>query len=147
MPSQKITITKDLIAPCGMNCAICSGYIGFSRNLSPSQRRRFKVGDCKGCRARGKLCAFLKKQCTPTKNIRNQKIKYCYECKIFPCENLSKLDKRYKENYDYSFIENLKMIKKKGITKFIKLEKQKFRCPKCGGTVNVHTKKCTDCKL
>ena len=48
-------IKKELIAPCGMNCAICIGYFGYTMS---GDKRKIK---CKGCIPSGKSCAFIKK--------------------------------------------------------------------------------------
>jgi hypothetical protein len=131
---------RDLIAPCGMNCGICSGYLAYSRNIP---KKRGKIIHCIGCRPRNKQCAFLKGYCT---RLRNGKIGFCYECSDFPCYRLGHLDKRYRERYGMSMIENLNEIKKDGIDKFLKNQREKYRCPKCGGVICIHNKKCFDCE-
>jgi hypothetical protein len=39
---KSISVSKELIAPCGMNCAVCSRYLSYVNNVKPSQ--------CAGCR-------------------------------------------------------------------------------------------------
>jgi len=46
-----------------------------------------------------------------------------------------------------SEIENLLFIKEKGIREFIRNEKQKWSCSKCGGTINVHKGICSRCGM
>jgi len=130
-------IESDLIAPCGMNCAICVGFFGYAVN---GRKRKKK---CIGCRLRNKHCVFLKKGCD---NLTKNKIAFCFECNDFPCEKLEKLDKRYREKYNMSMIENLKYIEKYGMDKFLKNERKRWKCPKCGEIICVHTKKCYFCK-
>ena len=36
-------------------------------------------------------------------------------------------------------------MKDKGINEFLKHQEEKHRCPKCGGVISVHDKKCYDC--
>jgi len=127
----------DLIAPCGMNCRICMGYFGYCVN----GRKRKEA--CIGCKARDKSCAFVKKDC---ENLTKKKVSYCFECVDFPCEKLVKLDKRYREKYDMSMIENLKYIEKNGIDKFVKKEKERWKCPNCGDLICVHDKRCYNCE-
>jgi len=129
-------LKQELIAPCGMNCRICIGYFGYAVN----GRKRKMI--CTGCRNRNKNCAFIKKQC---EKLSKKEIDYCFECEIFPCKNLEKLDKRYQEKYDMSMIENLKLIKKNGIDLFLKQQEEKYRCPECSGIICVHDKKCYNC--
>jgi len=134
-------ITKfspKLIAPCGMNCAVCRGYLTYTHNIP-----RGKGGPrCIGCRPRKKLCAFLKGQCVL---IRENKIQFCYQCQKFPCRRLLVLDQRYRTKYHTSFVSNLKTIKKIGLSKWIKSQEKKWRCQNCGGVVCVHDRKCYDC--
>jgi hypothetical protein len=133
-------IDKQLIAPCGMNCAICSGYLAYKNNL---QKIR---GKCKGCRPRNKQCAFLKKRCEDNLKLLKGEIDFCYECHCFPCRGLERLDNSYKQKYGMSMIENLIEIKNKGIQKFIKNQYKKYKCPTCDGLISVHCKKCFSCE-
>ena len=132
---------NKLIAPCGMNCEICSGYLAFKHDV---KNKGVKMPYCIGCRPRDKKCVFLKKRCTI---LMKEKVKYCYQCKKFPCESLQQIDKRYKPHFRMSMIENLKSIKKKGIKKFLKTQQEKWRCPKCGGVICCHNGICYDCEL
>jgi len=121
---------EELISPCGMNCAICTAFLGGQKT------------QCLGCRIRKKNCAFLKKTC---EKLQKEKIKFCFECKKFPCIQLKKLDDKYKKRYGMSMIENLKEIKENGIKKFLKKQGKKYKCPECGNTICVHDGKCYKC--
>ncbi len=131
----------ELVAPCGMNCNICSGYLAYSRNLT---RKRGKIIHCIGCRPRNKQCAFLKGRCA---TLRDGKVRFCFECKKVPCASLAKIDARYRSKFNYSFVGNLMTIKNHGIKKFLADERKRWRCKKCGGTISVHNGKCYDCKI
>lgn len=113
-------MNEELIAPCGMNCALCSAYLARQHDLrSQGIMRNY----CAGCRPRGKNCAFLKKKCDL---LGKGQVKYCYECPDFPCRTLKHLDKRYRTNYRMSMIENLEYIREHGIEKFLKKEEEKY---------------------
>ena len=129
---------EELIAPCGMNCGICIGFFGYAVN---GRKRKIK---CIGCRPRDKSCAFVKKQC---EKLTKKEVEYCYECNDFPCEVLKKLDRRYREKYEMSMIENLEYIQKNGINKFVVKERKRWKCPKCGGIICVHDRKCYTCEV
>ena len=128
--------SKELIAPCGMNCRICLGYFGYT---TTGKKRKMK---CIGCKPRDKSCAFLKKYC---KKLTKKEVDYCYECSDFPCSHLEKLDKVYRKRYNMSMIKNLKDIKKYGMDKFLKEQQAKYKCPKCNGVICVHNGKCYSC--
>ncbi len=134
-------MNEDLIAPCGMNCTICSGYLACQHDV---KSKEIRMPYCAGCRPRDKQCAFLKKRC---ELLLTSKVKYCYECGDFPCERLEHLDKRYRMNFRMSMIENLEYIKKNGINEFIEKEKKKWKCPECGGVICCHNGICFDCGL
>ncbi len=130
---------KTLIGPCGMNCAICSRYLSSKNKID---YKEVKIPYCSGCRVKNK-CAFQKK-C----NLLNEnKINFCFECNDFPCERLQKLDDRYRANYKMSMINNLKFIKQNGISKFLKIEKEKWQCSSCKGLTCCHNGLCFKCDL
>jgi hypothetical protein len=128
----------ELIAPCGMNCGICLSFFGYT--ISGLKRKH----PCEGCRARDKLCAFIKKKCDL---LSNKKVEYCFECKDFPCVNLKKLDKRYRTRFSMSMIENLEYMKKNGVKKFVEKERERWKCPKCNGVICVHDRRCYTCEV
>jgi hypothetical protein len=132
---------EELIAPCGMNCGICTGYLAMTNDI---RKKGINMSYCTGCRARNKNCAFIKKRCVLHSNNR---IQYCYECSDFPCENLVKLDDKYKDRYRMSMIENLEYIKQYGIDKLLTREEEKWHCPECGATICCHNGLCYSCQL
>jgi hypothetical protein len=131
----------ELIAPCGMNCVICSGYLASKYDV---KAKGIKMPYCIGCRPRDKKCAFLKKRCT---FLLKGKLQYCYECDDFPCSNLRRLDKRYRSNFRMSMIENSKFIKENGMTLFLQQEADKWKCPECGAEICCHNGICFNCSL
>lgn len=116
-------LKKDLIAPCGMNCGICSGYLR-EKNKCPGCNNNPTLGYCQKCIIR--LCT-------------KRKGKYCFQCDDFPCQRLKQLDKRYRTKYGMSEIENLQIIRNKGIDYLIDIEKAKWQTEK--GIVCAHNKK------
>lgn len=131
-------LVSELIAPCGMNCGICKQYLA---RLHEVPKARSKVSHCAGCIPRGKNC-YVKRGCP---KLTKHQIQYCFECAEMPCPHLQRLDKRYRERYNMSMVENLKEIKAKGMEVFLKGQQEKYRCPKCGDVVCVHDGKCYGC--
>lgn len=128
-----------LIAPCGMNCALCSGYLAYSHDL---KKVRGKISHCIGCRPRNKPCSFIKGRCKNKKLLN----KYCYFCKYFPCPSLKAIDERYRTRYNMSMIDNLLFIKKNGVKRFLDREYKKWHCQKCGDIICCHNGKCYHCE-
>lgn len=62
-----------------------------------------------------------------------------------PCEKLAHLDKRYRERYAMSMVENLRELKANGMSEFLKNQQEKYRCPSCGEVVCVYDGKCYLC--
>lgn len=130
---------KELIAPCGIHCGVCSGYLAFSKKI-PKQKG---ITYCIGCRPRNKQCAFLKKNCP---KLMSNKIRFCFDCSDFPCQRLKHIDERYQRDYNMSLIENLITIRTKGLESFLQEQQEKYKCPKCGGAVCIHNRFCYDCE-
>ncbi|MFC1953642.1 DUF3795 domain-containing protein [Chloroflexota bacterium] len=131
----------ELIAPCGMNCHLCSGYLAYKNDI---KSEGIRAPYCVGCRPRDKKCAFLKKLCDL---LMNNKVDYCYECGDFPCERLKRIDGNYQKLYRMSMIENLEYIKENGTRDFLKKEEGKWKCPECWGTICCHNGICYSCGL
>ncbi len=114
-------ITKNLIASCGMNCAICKGYLR-------------EKNSCPGCRNIQNDKSKSRLNCK-IRTCQKRKGNFC-DCKDLPCDRLKRLDDRYKARYGMSEIENLEYIKKQGINKFVKSQRQKYQSPR--GTFCIH---------
>lgn len=121
------------IAPCGVICDICLGF----------QRDKNK---CVGCNNSGNklyhCTACSIKSCAEKKG--NEKL-LCYDCAKFPCRRIKDLDKRYILKYGESPVQNLNTIKEIGLTQFIAIEKEKWKCSKCDQLLCVHRGVCLIC--
>ena len=133
------TTESELIAPCGMDCSACSFYLAFINGIP---KKRGSICHCSGCRPRNKQCAYLKGQC---ELLPKNKIDFCFECDRYPCERLRKLDQRYRRCYGVSPIENLEVIRAKGVEFFLRQQRKRHGCPHCGGMISVHNKQCFAC--
>ncbi len=131
--------TEELIAPCGMNCNVCSEYLATQHDV---KSKGIRMIYCTGCRPRDKKCAFLKKEC---KLLLNHTVQFCYECPQYPCEKLKHIDTRYRTYFRMSLLENLEDIKKNGMEKFLRTQEVKWRCPACRGAICCHNGLCFEC--
>lgn len=127
--------TAGLIAPCGMNCALCLAF----------QRLKKR---CPGCREedpnKSHYCQMCIIRNCPT--IQNNLSHFCYECENMPCKRLKLLDKRYRTKYGMSMIENLIEIKEKSMEVFLTHQVEKYTCKTCGGLICVHRSRCLTCE-
>ena len=129
-----VIFDKSLIAPCGMNCGTCIGYLRTKNR-------------CVGCRemSASKLPSRVRCVIKNCAELEKTSSGFCYECHKFPCTRMKQLDRRYRTKYHTSFIENLTMIKEKGINSFLEFEAARRACPKCGAVLSVHKDKCLEC--
>src|SRR5512147_2184690 len=137
MPSQT-SRTKSfdtrLMAPCGMNCGVCLGYLR-------------QKNHCSGCRTRQVDDRKTRVQCTIANcsHLAETESGFCYECKKYPCKRMKQLEKRYSTKYKTSLAGNLEKIKQMGLEAFAGSEYEKWLCPHCGGTVCIHRGYCWTC--
>ena len=127
-------IDPSLIAPCGMNCGLCLAFL----------REKNK---CPGCRIPDDKKPVTRKRCK-IKNcpkLKESRSGLCGECTPFPCASLKHLDLRYQTKYKMSQIDNIKQINALCMSEFLKNEKEKWTCKKCGGPVCVHKGFCLNC--
>ena len=132
---------EQLIAPCGMNCSLCVSYQFMKMDLN---KRGFHRKYCPGCIPRGKHCTFMADQCDL---VGKGKVRFCTECPEFPCKRLKSLDKRYRDKYHMSMIENLNYMKENGMEKFLENQEATWKCPECGGMICCHNGLCLNCDL
>ena len=128
-------VSRFLIAPCGMNCALCMAH----------QRKDHHCVGCNGSDAdKSQSCVqCIVKNCEELKATGR---KFCFSsCEYFPCKRLQQLDKRYRTKYGMSMIANLHFIEEYGINAFLKKERKRWKCSHCGNLVSVHRPVCLFC--
>jgi len=130
-------IPDELIAPCGMNCAVCSKYLAYVNNLDRSH--------CPGCRVRNTNCTYLLEKCSGINQGPTRDALFCFECDQYPCQGIKRMDKRYRENYGMSIMENLERIREVGIEQFASEQYLKHKCGRCSSLISVHNRKCFKC--
>lgn len=132
--NQTVSFEKHLIAPCGMNCGTCIAYLR-------------DIIRCPGCRIISSNKAISVKKCiVPGCNyLQKTTSRFCFECEKYPCQRIKNLDKRYRTKYRTSFIENLAIIKEKGLDEFLVFESKRRTCINCGSVLCIHREYCLKC--
>jgi hypothetical protein len=131
-------VTANLIAPCGMNCRLCLGFIR-EKNTCPGCRM---INSPDGQKSKSRNRCRIRN----CEQIEKGRIKYCSgSCDRYPCARLKQLDKRYRTKYGMSMIDNLEMINESGIRYFVRNENEKWICPECGEMICVHRPACISC--
>lgn len=128
-------LTKQDIAPCGMNCGVCMAFLR-------------KKNTCSGCRVKSLDKPNYCVNCVVVncQYLAKTKSGFCYECEKFPCRRIKQLDKRYSTKYGMSMIDNLVFIENNGIREFLKWQTKKYKCPKCGTRISTHRWECPECR-
>jgi hypothetical protein len=139
IPADKVT-EVDLIAPCGMNCGVCQSYLALKNDV---KSRGVKTTYCRGCLPRGKGCT--KNKSGDCEKLMTLSVRFCYECDDFPCGANQHWDAIYQERYHTSPLANLKYIKANGMEKFLEQQREKWKCPQCGGVISCHNGVCYTC--
>ena len=131
----KAIMETILIAPCGMNCALCAAFQREKNKCSGCLTTdNHKSNHCLNCRI--KLC----------EHHNLEQSVFCYDCTKFPCFRIKQIDKRYRTKYRMSMIENLNFIQNSGLDEFVSNEEIKWSCPECGGMLCVHKDYCLGCE-
>ena len=99
---------EELIAPCGMNCSLCVNYQFYKGDLN---KKGFYKTYCPGCIPRGKNCTHMGHKC---RLLGEGLVRFCFQCEKYPCKDLRALNKRYREKYHMSMLENWKRSGERG---------------------------------
>lgn len=129
-------IDTEMFAPCGMNCMVCYKHCYTKKTKQP----------CGGCMVESKGKPEHCRKCKIKDCVQSKGITYCYECNEFPCKLIKNLERSYKKRYGVSLVENSQIVKENDIPFLLKIHSEKYCCPKCGGTISIHDKVCSDCQ-
>lgn len=90
------------IPACGVFCGGCPMYVKEKKPCPGAEVNKKRCENCKSfhlcCQSRG--------------------ITHCFQCKIFPCARFKRFTKSWIK-YGQDFIENQKLLKEKGLDKFL----------------------------
>ncbi|MBE0432601.1 GNAT family N-acetyltransferase [candidate division WOR-3 bacterium] len=131
---------------CGIYCAACDTLIanekGTVAKLARAWKRRPEELVCHGCKTESiaVFCIRCKmRQCVLKKNVE-----FCFECKDFPCSML--LAFRYDHAPHHSTVlKNLKAIEQRGLKTWLKDQKARWSCPRCGTKFSWYNRTCKEC--
>lgn len=129
MPEQ---IDPSLLAPCGLNCGVCSRF----------QNRK---NPCPGCRARLNEPDVYRRKCVMRACTAVKGIDHCGQCGSAPCKRLKAFEKRYSEGYGISPLSDARFAANAGTTALLERHRQTYTCPDCGGVIDLHYGRCSGC--
>ena len=125
-------IDPTLLAPCGLDCAVCSRHV------------HSKI-PCPGCRARLSEPDVYRRKCIMRACTAEQGIEHCGQCKTAPCKRLKAFEKRYFEGYGVSPLSDARFAAQFGAEALLERHRQTYACPDCGGVIDLHFGRCSAC--
>lgn len=128
-------IEDIMLAPCGMNCAVCYQHVGIRKHRQPCE------GCLKGDLGKPEHC----RKCNMKSCAQGKGYVHCFECTDFPCKLIKNLEKSYNKRYNTSLVKNSKTALENGITAFLEQDRKKWTCVKCGGAFSLHDGACSEC--
>ena len=146
-------IKKELLAPCGLYCGVCSIYIAhrdnnikFKERLLPVYKMFVKnINDiaCTGCLSDGVVFPVCQK-CAIKSCCKEKEIEGCHQCNEFPC--------KYIENFPIPvgkkvILRTIPTWRELGTEKFVEEEEKRYHCPECGNPLFRGAKRCNICKI
>ena len=155
---------EKLVAACGAYCGACPAYLstlpmdkahlkviwercmagtGMPMKLPENWDPKSMV--CDGCLAGGTLASHCSK-CEMRLCAKEKKgATYCVDCDEYPCKKLSDYCDNDKLIHHNEFLKNLENLKKQGIKKWSKYEKDRWTCPECGTFISWFDHACVNC--
>ena len=150
-----VEIKKELLAPCGLYCGVCSIYMAdrdnnlkFKQSLvklyQPFTKKPEDIS-CTGCMSdnKDKLFAFCK-TCGIRKCIKKKGFEGCHECEEFPCSRINRFPVPVGKKV---IMRAIPFWKENGTEKYVEGEVKRYRCPECGNPLFRGAKRCNKCKI
>ena len=148
-----VEIKKELLAPCGLYCGVCSIYIAdrdnnlkFKEKLVNLYKAFVKTTDeiaCSGCMSDGTIFSFCQR-CPIRSCVKDKEIESCHQCDDFPC--------KFIENFPIPvgkkvILRAIPTWREKGTKKWIEEEEKRYQCPECDNPLFRGAKRCNKCKI
>jgi hypothetical protein len=145
-------IKKELLAPCGLYCGVCSIYIAHKDNNQKFKQVLLKVYgpfakkvediQCTGCLSDGIIFKFC--ETCPIKSCAKEKeIEGCHQCDEFPCEMIERFPVPVGKKVIFK---DIPLWRKLGTEKWVEEVEKRYHCPECGNPLFRGAKRCNKCK-
>lgn len=148
-------INKNLLAPCGLYCGVCSIHIAdrdnnvkFKKILVDLYKPMTKSADdikCAGCLAEREENIFLYCKTCPIRDcVKSKSFDGCYQCDDFPCKYIDRFPIPVGKKVIMRAIPRWKEI---GTEKWVEEEEKRYKCPDCGNSLFRGAKRCNKCGI
>ena len=145
-------VKKELLAPCGLYCGVCSIYIAhrdnnvkFKQVLLPIYKafaKNIEDISCTGCLSNDIVFPVCR-HCAIKKCTKNKGIEGCHQCDEFPCKLLIEFNNDGMPHHSDA-INNLRKLRKVGEESWLADQAKRWEC-ECGAKLSWYLKKCTKC--
>lgn len=124
------------IGACGVFCGACPSFGKSCEGCSSTNRKQ---------KRQSKFSCQIRQCCYEEKGLM-----FCADCDEFPCKLINKrLIKGHKNNPQYTYRHELptsaRLMKEMDLDKYLELQKQRWTCKSCGGTVYIYHYECESC--
>ncbi len=148
-----VDVKKELLAPCGLYCGVCSIYIAhrennlkFKKLLLPIYKAFAKSEEdiaCTGCLSDGIVFPVCRR--CPIKTCSQDKgIEGCHQCDDFPCKFIENFPIQVGKKVVLRAIPTWREI---GTEKWVESEEKRYHCPDCGNPLFRGAKRCNKCGI
>jgi len=148
-----VNVKKELLAPCGLYCGVCSIYIAhrdnnlkFKKKLLPIYTFFAKSVDdiaCTGCLSDGIVFPVCR-SCPIKKCSQDKGINGCHQCNDFPCKFIENFPIQVGKKVILRAIPTWREL---GTEKWVEEEEKRYHCPDCGNDLFRGAKRCNKCGI
>lgn len=131
---------------CGLFCGACDVLLANKANQLEEMAKleNMSVADlrCHGCKS--VVNAVYCIDCDMRLCAIKKKIEYCFQCDDFPCARLQDFNNDRCPHHSV-VLNNLNIMKNKGVEQWINQQKTRWSCTKCGCAFSYYMKNCSNC--
>ncbi|MCP4762976.1 MAG: DUF3795 domain-containing protein [archaeon] len=148
-----VEIKKELLAPCGLYCGVCSIYIadrdnnvkfkGVLKKLYAGIVESTEEIRCTGCRSEGILFKYCQ-DCPIRDCIIERNYESCHQCDEWPCKYIKRFPIPVGKKVIKRVIPEWREL---GTEKWIESELDRYKCPECENPLYRGAKRCNKCKI
>lgn len=145
---EKAANQMELAASCGLYCGVCRVHMAHANDdLEFKERLAEELGltvediKCEGCHSDVLFVGC--KSCGIRSCVSEKAFEGCHQCSDFPC----RLIENYPLHHCRRVMERAIPARRAlGVEEWIGKERQRYRCPYCGGKAYMGEKECWDCR-
>jgi len=136
---------------CGLYCGACP--IGIANELDDLEALKRMASEwemnpsdltCSGCKTDS--TAVFCTNCRMRLCAREKKLEFCFECDVFPCNELTEFRNDNAHHHSAVFF-NLTKIREAGPEAWLTAQAARWSCPECGERFGWYSETCSRCGI